>query len=168
MRMSRRILPFLCSLHAAHAFLPPAPIVTTRHGLYGVVSRPMATGKVDYGGINHIGMCVCVCVPMDEENSCTLPLYAHRLCTYVCAINVTMCVLGVLVSDVKASVEWYTGVLEFSDESHLRPSLPFPGAFLRCACALNHGCSKPWSTWICVYVFVCACMWPGPVRIRCI
>ena len=39
--------------------------------------------------------------------------------------------VGVLISSVPTSVKWYTTVLGFKDESHLRPNLPFPGAFLR-------------------------------------
>merc|ERR1719231_184042 len=40
---------------------------------------------------------------------------------------------GVLVKDRDASVDFFTNVFGFIDDSHLRPTtLPYPGAFLRC------------------------------------
>ena len=39
---------------------------------------------------------------------------------------------GVLVQDVPKAVEFYTQVLGMRDESHLRPNLPYPGAFIGC------------------------------------
>ena len=39
---------------------------------------------------------------------------------------------GVLVADVNSALPFYTDVLGFEDESHLRPAkLPYPGAFVR-------------------------------------
>ena len=39
---------------------------------------------------------------------------------------------GVLVSDTKSAVKFYTEVLGMSDVSHLRPALEYPGAFIAC------------------------------------
>lgn len=38
---------------------------------------------------------------------------------------------GILVSNTKAALEFYLGTLGFEDDTHLRPNLPFPGAFVR-------------------------------------
>lgn len=38
---------------------------------------------------------------------------------------------GILVSDTKAALDFYLGTLGFEDDTHLRPNLPFPGAFVR-------------------------------------
>lgn len=38
---------------------------------------------------------------------------------------------GVLVSDTRASLGFYLDTLGFQDDTHLRPNLPFPGAFVR-------------------------------------
>eukprot|EP00287_Rhodomonas_sp_CCMP768_P020038 CAMPEP_0202814968 /NCGR_PEP_ID=MMETSP1389-20130828/5952_1 /ASSEMBLY_ACC=CAM_ASM_000865 /TAXON_ID=302021 /ORGANISM="Rhodomonas sp., Strain CCMP768" /LENGTH=134 /DNA_ID=CAMNT_0049486839 /DNA_START=106 /DNA_END=510 /DNA_ORIENTATION=+ len=39
---------------------------------------------------------------------------------------------GVLVQDVGKAVSFYTEVLGMRDESHLRPNLPYDGAFIGC------------------------------------
>jgi glyoxylase I family protein len=38
---------------------------------------------------------------------------------------------GVLVADTQKALDFYTVVLGMQDETHLRPDLPFPGAFVR-------------------------------------
>ena len=38
---------------------------------------------------------------------------------------------GVLCNNTQKSVDFYMNVLGMEDETHLRPNLPFPGAFLR-------------------------------------
>eukprot|EP00967_Tisochrysis_lutea_P088370 scaffold125336_cov30-Tisochrysis_lutea.AAC.1 len=38
---------------------------------------------------------------------------------------------GVLVADTQRALRFYTAVLGMEDETHLRPNLPFPGAFVR-------------------------------------
>eukprot|EP00953_Heterococcus_sp_UTEX-ZZ885_P002827 2048-Heterococcus_DN1.PRE.2 len=45
---------------------------------------------------------------------------------------------GVLVRDTEASTKWYTEVLGFEDETHLRPNLPFKGAFCRAGAQQVH------------------------------
>jgi glyoxylase I family protein len=38
---------------------------------------------------------------------------------------------GVLVSNTQTALDFYLGTLGFEDDTHLRPNLPFPGAFVR-------------------------------------
>jgi glyoxylase I family protein len=38
---------------------------------------------------------------------------------------------GILVSDTPKALDFYLGTLGFEDDTHMRPNLPFPGAFVR-------------------------------------
>ena len=46
---------------------------------------------------------------------------------------------GILVTNTAASLDFYTNIFGFTDESETRPvTLPYPGAFLRCGTSQIH------------------------------
>lgn len=45
---------------------------------------------------------------------------------------------GVLVADTRKALDFYTRVLGMEDETHVRPDLPFPGAFVRAGAQQIH------------------------------
>jgi glyoxylase I family protein len=135
----RLLVSALAGVALASSFVAPggasasapssASCAAARPALASAGESPAAAGEVEIGGIQHAGVIVA-------NTAKAMVCFAHGNLTNV--IGVMADLFFRLLSPSWESQEFYTGVLGLSDETHLRPNLPFPGAFVRAGAQQIH------------------------------